>query len=61
MLKCPSDISKYLDNRSWSPEMIMRFQNLQSEVTDMETVLSQETGRWDSLYFDSILGNLLLY
>ena len=40
--------------------MIMRFQNLQSELTDMETVLGQETGRWDSLYFDSILGNLLL-
>ena len=38
--------------------MIMRFQNLQSEVTDMETVLSQETG--ESLYFASILGNLLL-
>ena len=36
----------------------MRFQNLQSEVTDMETVLGQETGRRESLY---MLLSLVIY
>ena len=37
--------------------MIMRFQNLQSEVTDMETVLGQETGGTAS----SLILSLVIY
>ena len=35
--------------------MIMRFQNLQSEVTDMETVLGQETGGTASILLLSLV------
>ena len=35
--------------------MIMRFQNLQSEVTDMETVLGQETGGTASILILSLV------